>query len=72
MIDVPDWDKPLLYVSGDLISSLTKRAFEDISFYLRSSHLASLRRIFDDPEASENDRFVALTLLKNANIAAGR
>ena len=43
----------------------------DISHYLRPAHLAQLRRILDDPEASANDRFVALDLLKNANIAAG-
>ena len=43
----------------------------DIAHYLRPAHLAQLRRIVDDPEASPNDRFVALDLLKNANIAAG-
>jgi fumarate hydratase class I len=43
----------------------------DIAHLLRPGHLAQLRAIFDDPEASPNDRFVALDLLKNANIAAG-
>jgi fumarate hydratase, class I len=43
----------------------------DIAHLLRPGHLAQLRRILDDPEASPNDRFVALDLLKNANIAAG-
>ena len=43
----------------------------DISHYLRPGHLAQLRRIIDDPEASGNDRFVALDLLKNVNISAG-
>ena len=43
----------------------------DISHYLRPAHLAQLRRIIDDPEASGNDRFVALDLLKNVNISAG-
>ena len=43
----------------------------DIAHYLRPAHLAQLRRILDDPEASANDRFVALDLLKNANVAAG-
>ena len=43
----------------------------DIAHYLRPAHLPQLRRILDDPEASPNDRFVALDLLKNANIAAG-
>src|SRR5262249_55780097 len=51
---------------------LAAAAFDDVSFLLRPGHLAQLRRILDDPEASENDRFVALELLKNANIAAGR
>ena len=43
----------------------------DIAHYLRPAHLAQLRRIIDDPEASGNDRFVALDLLKNVNISAG-
>ena len=43
----------------------------DIAHYLRPAHLAQLRSIIDDPEASPNDRFVALDLLRNANIAAG-
>ena len=43
----------------------------DIAHLLRPAHLAQLRSILDDPEASPNDRFVALDLLKNANIAAG-
>ena len=50
---------------------LTDEAMHDISHYLRPAHLAQLRRIIDDPEACDNDRFVALDLLKNANIAAG-
>ena len=44
----------------------------DMAHLLRSDHLAQLRKIIDDPEASENDRFVALELLKNASIASGR
>ncbi len=47
-----------------------RRAVHDIQHYLRPAHLAQLRRIIDDPEASANDKFVALDLLKNANIAA--
>jgi fumarate hydratase class I len=50
---------------------LTESAMHDIAHYLRPAHLAQLRRIVDDPDASNNDRFVALDLLKNANIAAG-
>ena len=50
---------------------LTRRAMIDIAHLLRPGHLAQLARILDDPEASSNDKFVALDLLKNANIAAG-
>src|SRR5690606_24430661 len=46
-------------------------AFTDINHLLRPGHLAQLRQILDDPEASDNDRFVAYDFLKNANIAAG-
>ena len=54
------------------ISMLADLAIRDIQHLLRPGHLAQLRSILDDPEASDNDRFVALQLLKNANIAAGR
>ncbi len=50
---------------------LTETAMHDIAHYLRPAHLQQLRNILDDPEASNNDQFVALDLLKNANIAAG-
>jgi len=52
------------------LTLLAERAFKDISHLLRSSHLAQLRAILDDPEATKNDRFVALEMLKNAVIAA--
>ncbi len=61
----------VLRVAPDALSELAFQAFRDVSHLLRPGHLASLRRILDDPEASANDRFVALDLLKNANIAAG-
>ena len=60
-----------LQVSPEAITTLTSTAIHDISHYLRTAHLAQLKKILDDPEASPNDRFVALDLLKNANIAAG-
>jgi fumarate hydratase class I len=60
-----------LRVGGDAITLLTREAMRDIAHLFRPGHLAQLRRILDDPEASENDRFVALELLKNANISAG-
>ena len=53
------------------LSELAFQAFRDVSHLLRPGHLTQLRAILDDPEASANDRFVALDLLKNANIAAG-
>ena len=64
--------RELLKVAPDVLRQVAHAAFDDISHLLRSSHLAQLRSIFDDPEASHNDKFVALELLRNANIAAGR
>ena len=63
--------RTFLEVSPDALRALTAEAMHDIAHYLRPAHLAQLRRIIDDPEASNNDKFVALDLLKNANIAAG-
>jgi len=59
-----------LTVEPEALRLLTETAMRDISHLLRSSHLAQLRAILDDPEASPNDKFVALDLLRNANIAA--
>ncbi len=65
--------KTVLKVSAEALSQLAFQAFHDVSHLLRPAHLAQLRaKSCDDPEASDNDRFVALELLKNANIAAGR
>src|SRR3954470_1396834 len=58
-------------VEPEALTRLTSEAMRDIAHLLRPAHLAQLRKILDDPEASPNDRFVALDLLKNANIAAG-
>jgi len=63
--------RTFLEVEPDALALLTDTAMHDIAHYLRPAHLAQLRRILDDPEASPNDRFVALDLLKNANVAAG-
>ena len=63
--------RTFLQVEPEALTLLTRTAFRDIAHWLRPAHLAQLRRILDDPEASANDRFVALDLLKNANIAAG-
>jgi fumarate hydratase, class I len=59
-----------LSVEPSALRTLAAEAMRDIAHYLRPAHLTQLRRILDDPEASPNDRFVALDLLKNANIAA--
>jgi fumarate hydratase class I len=62
---------PFLRVEPEGLTLLTRQAMRDVSHLLRPAHLAQLARILADPEASPNDRFVALELLKNANIAAG-
>ncbi|WP_281404653.1 fumarate hydratase [Streptomyces javensis] len=62
--------RTFLKVEPEALRKLAAEAMHDISHYLRPAHLAQLRRILDDPDASANDRFVALDLLKNANIAA--
>mgnify|MGYP000290575621 CR=1 FL=1 len=60
-----------LKVTPEAIKNLTAEAIHDINHYLRAEHLTQLASILDDKEASPNDRFVALDLLKNANISAG-
>ena len=59
-----------LKVSPEAITRITQEAMRDIAHFLRPGHLQQLRNILDDPEASDNDRFVALDLLKNSAIAA--
>jgi fumarate hydratase class I len=61
----------ILRVEAQALELLTFAAIRDISHLFRPGHLQQLRTILDDPEASANDRFVALQLLKNANVAAG-
>ncbi|MCZ6813410.1 MAG: fumarate hydratase, partial [Alphaproteobacteria bacterium] len=62
---------PVLSIDGAALTELSRVAFFDIAHYLRTSHLAQLAKIMEDPEASDNDRFVTYELLKNANISAG-
>ncbi len=64
--------RSFLEVAPEGLTLLTKTAMRDIAHLLRPGHLQQLRNILDDAEASSNDKFVALELLKNANIAAGR
>jgi len=63
--------RPILKVDTAALSRLAAEAVRDVSHLFRPSHLAQLRKILDDPEASDNDRFVALQMLKNASISAG-
>ena len=64
--------KKILKIDPQALTLLAREAFDDVSFYLRTAHLEKVAAILKDPEASENDRFVALAFLKNAEIAAGR
>jgi len=64
-------NREILTVAPEAIEMLTSTAMHDISHYLRTDHLEQLASILKDPESSPNDRFVALDLLKNANISAG-
>src|ERR1700753_1083383 len=61
----------VLVVPREELRALAEAAFTDIAHLLRPAHLASLKHIVEDPEASNNDKFVAFDFLKNANIAAG-
>ena len=63
--------RTFLKVTPEALELLAETAMHDIAHYLRPAHLQQLRNILDDPEASPNDKFVALDLMKNANIAAG-
>ncbi|WP_432834030.1 fumarate hydratase [Dactylosporangium sp. CA-092794] len=64
-------DGRFLTIEPEALTRLTDEAMHDIAHFLRPAHLTQLRTIIDDPAASANDRFVALDLLRNANIAAG-
>src|SRR6478672_1699870 len=63
--------KDMLVIEREVLRALSEAAFTDINHLLRPAHLKQLRKILDDPEASDNDKFVAYDFLKNANIAAG-
>ncbi|HEX3695203.1 MAG TPA: fumarate hydratase [Polyangia bacterium] len=63
--------RTFLRIEPEALTLLTRQAMRDIAHLLRPGHLAQLRAIVDDAEASSNDKFVAMELLKNANIAAG-
>ena len=63
-------DKEILKVTPEALTYIAREAFHDTNFFLRPKHLEQVAAILQDPEASANDRYVALTLLKNAEIAA--
>ena len=62
--------REILKVAPEALTLLTNEALRDVSFLLRPAHLAQVAAILDDPEASENDRFVALAMLRNALTAS--
>lgn len=63
-------NREILELEPEALSLIAREALKDVSFYLRTSHLEKLKAILDDPEATDNDRFVAYNLLQNAVIAA--
>jgi fumarate hydratase class I len=63
--------REVVVVAGEALRLLAEQAFVDINHLLRPGHLRQLRAILDDPQSTDNDKFVAYDLLKNANIAAG-
>jgi len=67
----PLGDREILRVDPEALRLLAAAAIRDVSHLFRAGHLAQLRAILDDPEASDNDRFVAREMLKNANVSAG-
>ena len=62
-------DREILVVDPKGLELLAQEAMDDVSFMLRSAHLQKLRNIIEDPEATDNDRFVAYNLLQNAAVA---
>ncbi len=63
-------DQPIVCIEPDALTLLCSQAFHDINFFLRPKHLRQVAAILDDPEASDNDRMVALTMLKNADVSS--
>ena len=63
--------RTLLKIEPEALSQLASAAIRDVSHLFRPGHLAQLAKIMEDPESSDNDRFVALELMKNANISSG-
>ena len=71
LVSVGDFEgHPILKVSPEALTVMANTAFRDVSFLLRRSHNEQVAAILRDPEASENDKYVALTFLRNAEVAA--
>lgn len=68
---IGEGDSVALEVSAEALEELAYTAYREINYFLRTSHLEQLRKILDDPEASPADKYVALDLLKNANVSSG-
>lgn len=68
---IGEGDSAVLEVSPEALEALAFEAYKEVNYFLRPAHLAQLRHIVDDPESSGNDRYVALDLLKNANVSSG-
>jgi len=69
-VSVGDFEgKPILKVKPEALTILANTAFRDVSFMLRPAHNAQVAKVLSDPEASENDKYVALTMLRNAEVA---
>jgi len=70
-VSIVDFDgRKILKIDPKAIELIAEQAMADVSFYLRSAHLEKVAKILDDPESTDNDRFVAYTLLENAQTAA--
>jgi fumarate hydratase class I len=70
-VEVKTWDgRDMLCIQPPALTLLSAQAFHDINFFLRAAHLRQVAAILDDPEASDNDRMVALTMLKNADVSS--
>ena len=63
--------RKMLVVEPEALRMVARQAFHDIAFYLRPEHQEQVAKILSDPEASDNDRFVALTFLRNAEVLLG-
>ena len=70
-VSVGDFEgKPILKVEPEALTLMINQAFRDVSFLLRRAHNEQVAKILTDPEASDNDKYVALTFLRNAEVAA--